>query len=354
MRTWLTVDLKKFKKNLSKIKAKLSPNTKILAVVKADAYGHGAVAIANSALAEGVHYLGVATVDEAIELREAGIKAPILVLAEPIKFESMTAVLYYNLSLSVYSQEFLKHLMQITSTFHKPINIHLKIDTGMCRIGVDPKNAVFFASSLKNQPFLNLEGIFTHLSDADSSDTSFTNKQLQVFNEVVSTLKENNIEIPLIHAANSAGIFFHPNTHFNMVRAGINLYRNIIELKTNVIYIRKISKGTPVGYSQTFIAPKAMNVGVLSIGYGDGYSRMLSNKGQALIKEQLCPIIGNICMDMTMVQLPDNHNINIGDEAIMINSANKEISAKQIAKLIGTIDYEVMTNIGKRVPRIYQ
>ncbi len=353
MRTQLIVDTSAFRSNLQTIRSLLTPRTKLLAVVKADAYGHGATVLSSIAMQEGVDYLGVATVDEAIELREAGISVPILILTEPTDLSSLPGILYYNLSLTVYSEMFIRSLSKAVETFHKPVKIHVKVDTGMSRVGVAPEEAIPFMDLLKAQPLFHVEGMFTHLATADSEEDSFTLQQLQRFNELKNALSKSE-KISLFHVANSAATIRFPEAHYDMVRVGIALYKNVLTFKTRVLFVRDIPSGTSVGYSRTFIADKPLRLAVLSVGYADGYSRLLSNKGEVLLHGKRCPIIGNVCMDMTMVKLPEGLIVSPGDTATLIGTQSGEtITAQDVAALTQTIDYEVMCSIGKRVPRVY-
>ncbi len=355
MRTSLIVDLQKFVENIRKVKARLPRGVKFLAVVKADAYGHGAVALSNIAHEEGVDYFGVATVTEAIELRESGIRTPILLLAEPTDWERIKPIIYYGITLMVYSEEFLKELLTISDSYKKKVKIHLKVDTGMTRLGVDPDKAVEFAKKILANPFLELEGIATHLADSDNQDVSYSKKQIEVFEQVINELSKAGINIPIKHAANSAGTINPIKPFFDMVRVGIDLYKGIMSFTAKVLYVRDIDSGESVGYCLTYKAKGRMRIAVISVGYADGYSRALSNKGRVLLNGVFCPIVGNVCMDMIMVAIPSDLFVNVGDDAILIGAQDgKEITVQEIADLIGTIEYEVMTSIGKRVARIYR
>ncbi len=354
MRTSLIVDLAKIKSNIFNLRTIIRPGTKFLAVIKADGYGHGAIAVANVAKETGADYLGVATVQEAIELREAGISTPILILTELTDYGFLQSVLYYNITLTVYTKAFIEAVSQISTQYKKQLKVHLKVDTGMSRVGVEPSEVLAFTKQITNSKYLLLEGLFTHLSDADNSDRNYTQGQLQKFGEVLKDLEHKNIQIPLIHAANSAATINYPAAHFDMVRVGIALYKGVLTFKTKIIFLRHIKEDTAVGYNTNYIARKNMQVAVLSVGYADGYSRLLSNNGQVIIKGRRCDIIGNVCMDMTLVEIPDDLRVQIGDEATLIGTQQQEtITAAEVALLTQTIDYEVMCSIGKRVPRLY-
>lgn len=353
MRTSLIISLSQFRENIKNIRKKLEPETKFLAVVKADAYGHGALKIAKTAEKENVDYFGVATLDEAIELREGGVQTPILILTEPLD-NSISRAFYYDVSLTIYSKKMLNKLARLKDKYSKPIKLHLKVDTGMNRIGIQEKEVIPFIKEIKKYPNFYLEGLLTHLAESDNKCSNYANEQYDRFFEIINLLKKNNIEIPLIHMANSGAIINFPRTQLDMVRTGIALYKNVATFKTRILQIKYVQKNEPIGYSRGFVASEKIRIAVLSVGYADGYSRLLSNKGAVLIKGQHCPIVGNICMDISMVSIPEELNINVGDEVTLIGDDNdSKISVDDIADLMGTISYEVLCSIGKRAIRIY-
>lgn len=355
MRTKLIVDLQKFICNIRHIKARLPVGTKFLAVVKADAYGHGAVALSNVAKEEDVDYFGVATVSEAIELRESGIRTPILLLAEPTDWERVKPIIYYGITLMVYSDEFLNKLASIADAYKKKVKVHLKVDTGMTRLGVAPEKAVDFVKKIMSNNQFELEGVATHLADSDNADLSYSRMQIETFEKVLFWLSKEGINVPIRHVSNSAGTVNPLMPFFDMVRVGLDLYKGIMSFTAKILYVKTIGPGESVGYCLTYKSDKKIRIAVISVGYGDGYSRALSNKGRVLVNGKYCPIIGSICMDMTMIAVADDVEVNIGDDVVLIGSQeDKEITVQEIADLIGTIDYEVMTSIGKRVARIYK
>ena len=215
--------------------------------------------------------------------------------------------------------------------------------------------AVDFAKKLLLNPFLELEGLATHLADSDNQDVDYSNKQIEMFERVISELNKEGIEIPIKHASNSAGTLNKLKPFFDMVRVGIDLYKGIMSFTAKVLYVREITEGESVGYCLTYQAREDMRIAVISVGYADGYSRALSNKGRVLLNGESCPIVGNVCMDMIMVAIPSKLNVKVGDDAILIGTqGDNEITVNEIAELTGTIEYEVMTSIGKRVARIYR
>lgn len=368
--TWAEINLDNFKHNLTEIKKVTCSTAKLCAIVKADGYGHGAVEVAREALACGVSYLGVAFLDEAVELRENGITSPILILGFTPE-NQFDKILEYNITQTVYNINSAVILSECALKRNKKAKVHIKIDTGMSRIGFCPDTLTTAEfKKLFLLKGLEVEGIFTHFARADERDKSCTNGQFQIFTEVVNTIEEDNYKIPIKHAANSAGILQYPETHLDMVRPGIILYglypsdevarslislKPVMSLKTRVSNVKVLPKGRAISYGGTFITQRQSIIATLPVGYADGFSRLLSSKAQVLIKGQRAPVVGRICMDQCMVDITDvQESVSIGDEVILIgDDGNHRISAEEIAKLMGTINYEVVCGISKRVPRVY-
>ncbi len=358
---WAEIDLAAVKANLGAIRGRLARQTKIMAVVKANAYGHGLVPVAQAALEAGADRLGVAIVEEALDLRAAGIDAPIQILSEPPS-GAAEEIAAYHLIPAVYSLDLARALNRRAQAEGKTITVHLKIDTGMHRAGAAVDDAVELYQAVRRLGSLEVEGAFTHFACADTPDDPFTATQLRTF----LSLKKALPEISLWHAANSAAALFLPETQLDMARIGIAMYglqpsakpapvrlRPALSLKAKIGFVRELKAGEGVSYGLTYTAKKRVKVAVLPIGYGDGYSRLLSNKGEVLISGQRVRIIGNICMDQTLVEL-GNVGAAAGDEAVLIGSQGRQrISAEEIAALLGTINYEVVCMINKRVARVY-
>lgn len=359
------ISLSAISSNLNQVKLKIGKR-KILAVVKALAYGHGAIPVAKRLIAGGVDMLGVATVEEGIELRDAGISHPIVVLLGINPYE-IPALLDYNMTPVLYSLSISKALSGASKNKGKVTNVHIKIDTGMGRLGIIAEESIDIIKEIAGLKGLRLEGLMTHFSDADLVDKDYARFQLKRFNDVIKGLKKIGIKFPLCHAANSAAILTFPPSFFNMVRPGIMLYgylpsaeinspdlRPALTLKSRILAIKRVSAGTPISYGRTFVTARKSTIAVLPIGYADGYSRMLSNRGEVLIKGKRSPVVGRVCMDMTMVDVTGIHGVREGDEVILIGKQGKySISADEIAKKIGTIPYEVLCSISSRVPRVY-
>jgi alanine racemase len=334
-----------------------------MAVVKADGYGHGSVAVSWIALKNGANYLGVATPEEGQQLREAGINAPILVLGL-IQPEEAYKVADFNLEQTICSFEFAKELNQIAANTGTRINVHIKLDTGMGRVGLVPKDVLTFVKMVSRLKHLDVKGIFSHFSCADEVDKTSARKQIEIFKRLLRDIEASGIKIPKKHIANSAGILDLPESYFDLVRPGIMIYglypsnevSHSIELKpamtlmTKVIFVKRVPPGCPISYGRTFITQKETIVATLPVGYADGYNRLLSGQGEVLIKGRRVPLIGRICMDMCMIDVSNLKNVQPGDEVVLFG---KGLPVDEIAKKIGTINYEVVCAIGKRVPRVY-
>lgn len=336
-----------------------------MAVVKANAYGHGIVETSKYLNKIGIDYLGVAFTDEGAIIRESGMNSSVIVLVPDANGDAENIV-NYNLDVAVSTIDFCKKLSEIAKYQNKIIKTHLYIDTGMSRDGIFPDEAVSFMKKFNELPNLKMIGICSHFSSSDS-DVDFSKYQLQLFKSCLENLNSNGYKFNLIHMANSAGIFEFPEAHFNMVRPGLSLYgysysnmnnvsgelKPVLDLSTKVISIRTIQKGDSVGYNRTFISDKQTRIATIPIGYGDGYTRHLTNLSKCLIKGKFYNLVGTICMDESMVDIGFD-DINIGDDVILIGSQNGlHIGADNLADISGTITYEILTSVSARVPRIY-
>lgn len=359
------INLRALKHNIKRI-SESSGSSKIMAVIKADGYGHGSVAIAKAlSLEEGVSFFAVATGNEAIELRDAGIKKDILILgaAFPVEYD---ALIENNIRMCLYTVKEAESLSARASALGKKAYVHLKIDTGMGRLGFpfgesgieDIKRALSF-------PGIECEGIFTHFAKADEEDPSFTNLQKERFQDTVDLLSEAGIDFRYKHLANSAAIL--SGTGGDLVRAGIAMYGllpgdifkdagliPVMSLYSAVIFVKDIPAGQPVSYGSTFVSDRPMRIATVSAGYGDGYPRRLSGKGWVLIKGHRAPILGRVCMDQFMVDVTDIPEVGFGEEVILVGASGDEsITFEDIARISGGFNYELVCDIAKRVPRIY-
>ncbi len=366
--TYATINLTALAHNLSCIKRYLSPGCQVMAIIKANAYGHGVVETAQALARQGIERFAVASLDEGIALRQAGLSTSIVILGA--LFEEQTSDLVaHQLTPVVSDAHILPALAKATQSHPGPYPIHLKVETGMGRLGFSPEG---LRSLLDNQLLrspLQVEGLMTHLADADGKDSSVTERQLEAFEAVLEQIQQRGVTLPLVHTANSAAIVRFPSAHFSLVRPGIMLYgyhtlpntvpapdlRPVLSLRTTVVQRRTIPQGGTVSYNGTFVATRPTRIAVLPIGYADGYSRRLSHRGLVLIQGRRAPIVGLVCMDMIMVDVTDLAPVHIGDSVTLIGQQGEEtIWADEVADWIGTIPYEILCGIGSRVPRIYE
>jgi alanine racemase len=358
----VVVNLGVLQQNFEKIKKYISAKTKVLIVLKANAYGLGAIKVAETALKAGANYLGVARTEEAIELRESGIEAPILVFSNFL-IDHLEYVQEHNLIPTIADEHTLK---QLTERLTAPLRVHIKLDSGMNRQGFDKNSFEKAIKKISGNEFIKIDGIFTHFASADDENKEFTKKQIRVFNEIYKKYKKQ-FPKTLFHAANSAAIINYPESHYDMVRAGILFYGSYpgidtfknwtnklaVTLEATIIQIKNLKKGEGIGYTQSFLAQENMRVAVIGIGYGDGVSRALSNRGEVFIKGRKCKILGNVSMDLISVEI-GNLEIEAGDIAVVFgNIKGFENSLVQMAKILQTLPYEILTQMSPRVKRIY-
>ena len=367
-RTWVEIDLGKVQANLNTIKSHLKPGTQILAVVKADAYGHGAIAIARTALASGASMVGVGDSTEALELRDAGIKAPVVILGA-ICDQEINCVVRHNITPTIHSVDRLRDISRAAKKYGKRQWVNIMVDTGMGRVGVRPESALALVSAVCKDPNLRLMGISTHFSCGHFEDLSFSCEQLAKFEGVLQELKEAGIRPPVIHAANSAALFSIPEAQFDMVRPGAAMYGvdpgnlkrlgvkvdPILKWKTQIVYWKWIEEGKPIGYGMAYRAPKRTKIATLPVGYDDGYSFSFSNTAEVLYKGKRCRVVGNVTMDYIMVDVGEVDEVRVGDEITLLgHEGSAEISASELARLMGAPPYVVTSLLGRRVKRIYK
>lgn len=361
---WAEINLSAVKSNIQHIKSLLKPGTKFCAIVKADAYSHGAPVIAKVAQEMGADYIGVAIFDEAVTLRDAGVTLPILILGPTPDFFAK-AVIANNFTATIFTKKQAESLSAAAVTMQREARVHIKIDTGMSRIGVMPDEAADFYAYVKSLPNIYVEGTFTHFATADSADKTGANKQFSEFSRALQAMEAKAGPIPIKHCANSAAIVDMPETHLDMVRAGIILYglwpsketgqpihlEPAMKFKARISAIKHRDEDAGVGYGWTFNAPAGTVIATLPLGYADGYTRLLSNKAHVFVQGKRAPIIGNVCMDQCMIDVSDIKNIQVDDEVLLFGGSN--LPVEELADLLGTINYEMVTTVGKRVPRIY-
>ncbi|MFH0925840.1 MAG: alanine racemase [bacterium] len=368
------IDLDSLNHNFTIVRRLIGERCKILGVVKANAYGHGAIEVAKELVSAKVDMLGVAIVEEAIELRKAGINIPILILAGLLESQ-IEDIVDYNLTQTIYTSSLAVALSNWAVKKGRQVTVHLKVDTGMSRVGVSPEDVLSFVREINKLPNLRIEGIFTHLSVADDpnqDNKNFTIDQINTFRKIISLLEEHNFYIPLKHAANSAAIIGYPESYFDMVRPGIMLYganpslnfsqdislKPVMSLKTKIVYLKTVSADKSISYGRTFRTKRESKIATILIGYDDGYSRLLSNKVEVLINGEKAPVVGTICMDMCMTDVTEIEKVDIEDDVILFgqddNNKGLLITVDELAKKLNTVSYEILCCIGRRVPRIYK
>jgi alanine racemase len=365
---WAEVNLDAIANNVQAVRNWVPAATKIMAVVKANAYGHGVIPVAKACLQNGGESLAVAIAAEGVQLRKSGFAVPILVMGYTPP-EQHPVVLEHNLRQAIFSLEQGKLLSQAAVSQRTQARIHLKVDTGMGRVGF-LESQLDQIKAVSRLPGLIIDGIFTHFAVADEPDPSYTLAQLNLFNKLLVELKGMGIEPRFIHAANSAGIIQYPDAHFNLVRPGLMLYgmypsthisRERVKLtpamsfKARVAFIKKVPKGTSISYGCTYQAPEERVIATLPLGYADGYPRLLSNCGQVLINGRLAPVVGRVCMDQTMVDVTHLDGIKVGDETVLFgyDGHGGLLPVEEVAEKVGTINYEMVCKVSYRVPRIY-
>ncbi len=366
--TWAQVDLDAIAHNVRELKKLIGDRAQLMAVVKANAYGHGAVPVARTALQCGASWVAVARVSEGIELRRGGIVAPILLMGH-IPASDASAVIDYSLTATVDTLELARALSAEIERRRAPLlAVHVKVDTGMGRFGLLPDEVLDFVRALTALPGLELQGLYTHFAVSDEADESYTYQQHYLFAEILDQLGEAGFQTALAHEANSAAVLAIPETHLDMVRCGIALYglrpssevepaiplQPAMSLHSRVARVRTLPAGSSISYGRTYITAKPTRVALVPIGYGEGYHRILSNRGAVLIRGRRCPILGRVCMDQFVVDVSAVPDVQLDDEVVALGrQGHEEISAEEIAAQAETINYEVTTAILPRVSRVY-
>ena len=365
---WAEINLDNLAHNMREVKRTVKEGTLITAVVKANAYGHGSIYAAKTFLENGADRLAVATLSEAIELTKAGIDVPILILGYT-PTSQYPLVIEHDITQAIYNLESARAFSQAAEKLNKTGLLHIKIDSGMGRIGFLPTdeaiNDIIEISKLAN---IKVEGIFTHFATADEKDKRYTNLQYDRFMSVINKLEEKGLSIPIKHVANSAAIIDLPDFNLNMVRAGIMLYGyypseevykdrvNLIpamSLKARVSHIKRVPKNTGISYGQIFVTERESKIATIPIGYADGFTRMLSSKVEVSVKGEKVPVVGRICMDQCMLDVTEIDDLNIGDEVVIFGYEKGSLNADDIANMLGTISYEILCMVSRRVPRVY-
>jgi alanine racemase len=374
-RAWAEVNLDNLAHNIREI-SRFTGGKKILAVIKADAYGHGALAAAKTFLENGAYGLGVAFIDEALQIRKSGITAPILVLGAS-SFESIPDLISNDIMPTVFDEKFAKELSNEAQKCKKTVKIHVKIDTGMGRIGFlygenlgENSRTIRKIINIARLPNIEIDGVFTHFSVADDPTDGYTKRQFNYFLDAIEKLKNLGLEIPIKYCANSAATVSYPETYLDMVRPGIILYgflpsqnlpnidkiclKSAMEFKTSVTNVKILPKNSSISYGRKFKTAKQSKIATISVGYADGYLSSLSNKASVLVNRNLAPVVGKICMDQCMIDATDVNNIAVGDEVVLFGkSGGTSIELDDLAGISGSLNYDLVCLIGKRVPRVY-
>jgi len=379
--TWAEIDLNAYAHNIRELRRATQPQARLMAVVKANGYGHGAQEIARTALQNGAEFLGVARLHEAVELRKAGLEAPILILGYSPP-DSAATLIDYNLIQSVYSPTTARALSEQAARRGKKINVHIKVDSGMGRLGLlleqpsagasinsPSAGAVGDVEAISRLGNLAVDGIFTHFATADSADKSYANRQLKRFTEFLDRLDRAGLTPPLKHAANSAALIDLPDSHLDMVRPGIATYglypsdevdhgkvklKPVMALKTRIIHLKNVPAGFHVSYGITYRTQKPTTIATVPLGYADGYNRLLSSHGHMVVHGRRVPVVGRVCMDLTMLDVGALKDVKLEDEVVAFGPpGNQAVTADDLASKINTINYEIVTSITGRVPRVY-
>ncbi len=364
---WAEVDRAAIAHNVAEFRRLIDTDCQLMVVVKSDGYGHGDLETARAALASGASWLAVALPEEGVRLRRSGIAAPILVLGS-LAAEQLEMCVTKDLVVTVYQWEQAQALSRIASRLQKTVRVHVKVDTGMGRLGIPVEQAVDFTAGLQRLPGVEVQGVFTHFATADQPLGEYVRFQQQRFGEALKQLTAARLRIPLRHSANTAATLYLPDTHMDMVRVGLGIYgllpipsksvpgvslKPALSLFARVTSVRRVSAGTAISYGTSYVTWRETSIAVLPIGYGDGVSRQLGNRGCVLLDETRFPIVGHVTMDHIMIDVGD-HPVQIGDEAVLLGGqAADAVTADEWADWMGTISYEVTCMIGSRVPRVY-
>ena len=364
-RAWVEVDLSAIKHNVHQLKSLLTAPTELMAIVKADAYGHGAIDVSQTVIEAGATWLGVATIPEGIQLRRAGITAPIVVLGATNAVDEIKAIAEYRLQPTICNPKQALIYHEVLSQTGEQVLVHLKIDTGMSRLGVNWQEAIAFVKLVQHLPNLEIMSVYSHFATADDSDRTFMQLQTQRFEQVIAALKAEGIYPPRIHICNTAAMLCDRQIHYDIVRTGLGLYglypaphlKNIIDLrsaltvKARITQVKEIKAGTSVSYGRSFIAPQDMTMATVAIGYADGLPRGLSNRIRVSVNGQKVAQIGTITMDQSAIDVTHVLNVNVGDVVTFLGSES-ENTADDWANLLGTISWEILCGFKDRLPRI--
>ena len=366
-RAWVEIDLAALTHNIKQLKKILSPQTELMAVVKADAYGHGAIAVSQTALAAGASWLGVATIPEGIELREAGIKAPILLLGATHTPEQVKAITHWHLQPTICTAKQALIFSEVLATLKQFLPVHAKLDTGMSRLGTLGQEATEFVQLVQSLPNLKLASVYSHLATADSPDRTVMLQQHKYFQQAIAQIKTSGINPHRLHLANSAAALADPDLHYDLVRVGLATYglypaphlqyatnlQPVMQVKARVTQVKTIAAGTGVSYGYQFIAQKQTQIAVVGVGYADGIPRNLSNKMKVLVRGKFVPQVGAVTMDQLMLDVTDIPDLEVGEVVTLLGKdGENQITADDWATTLGTISWEILCGFKHRLPRV--
>lgn len=366
---WAEIDLDSLAHNIKEVRRITNKEAIVTAVVKANAYGHGSIEAAEVFLENGADRLAVATLSEAVELRRAGIDTPILILGYTPDSQHKIAV-ENDIIEAIYTLESAEKLSQVAGNLNKKAKVHIKVDSGMGRIGFPPvDSSIDKIEKISKLPNLEIEGIFTHFAKADEVDKAYTGKQFKNYKWVIEKLKDKNIQIPIKHVSNSAATIDLPEYNLNMVRGGIMIYglypsdevdkekvslKPAMTLKAKISHLKEVPEGTGISYGQIFVTKRKSKIATIPIGYADGFTRLLTSKAEVAIKGKRAPIVGKICMDQCMIDVTDIEDVKVGDEVVLFGDGTNGVPhIDEVAEKLGTINYEIVCMVGRRVPRVY-
>lgn len=366
---WAEIDLDGLAHNIKEVRRITNKEAIVTAVVKANAYGHGSIEAAKVFLENGANRLAVATLSEAVELRRADIDAPILILGYTPDSQHKIAV-ENDIIEAIYTLESAEKLSQVAGNLNKKAKVHIKVDSGMGRIGFPPvDSSIDKIEKISKLPNLEIEGIFTHFAKADEVDKAYTGKQFKNYKWVIEKLKDKNIQIPIKHVSNSAATIDLPEYNLNMVRGGIMIYglypsdevdkekvslKPAMTLKAKISHLKEVPEGTGISYGQIFVTKRKSKIATIPIGYADGFTRLLTSKAEVAIKGKRAPIVGKICMDQCMIDVTDIEDVKVGDEVVLFGDGTNGVPhIDEVAEKLGTINYEIVCMVGRRVPRVY-
>ena len=379
--TWAEIDLNAYAHNIKELRRITRPGARLMAVVKANGYGHGAVEVSRTALQNGAACLGVARIQEAVQLRKAGLEAPVLIFGYSPADAAQTLI-DYELTQTVYSPMTAAAISDQAARYGKKIKTHIKVDSGMGRLGLMLDNpdgkisphtptakTVSDIEAINRLAYLEVEGVFTHFATSDSADKSYANKQLKRFLDFLDRLDRAGLTPPLRHTANSGAVIDMPDSHLDMVRPGIATYglyptdevdksnvelKPVMTLKSRIIHLKKVPAGFKISYGITYQTPKPTTIATVPIGYGDGLNRLLSSRGYMLVHGQKVPIVGRVCMDLTMLDVGALKDVKIEDEVVVFGRQDQQsVTAGELGATLNTVHYEIVTSVSARVPRIY-